>query len=153
MRRQQQDVALLIRWMRDFTEKQQNLFLVLATFLVGFRPSDLQKLVDEDVEDAARTLAATLETAGKGVIYEHPAASATGAQLAASLKTVLAEARTSLATTDRDGALVLRRIEEGSRELRADAPAERTFLELLGRIVRPEGSAPMPDPAPRLIVP
>jgi hypothetical protein len=140
--------------MRDLSEKQQKLFLVVGTFLAGYRPSDLQRLFDEEVEDAARTLAATLETAGRGVIYEHQPASAVGVQLIAALKPILAEARTSLTTTDRDCAVVLRRVEEGSREMRATAPKERTFLELLGRVMHPEATAPAKaDPAPRLIVP
>jgi hypothetical protein len=154
VRQQQHDIAFLIRWMRDFTEQQRRLVLVVATFLVGYRPSDLQRLVDEDVEDAARALAATLETSNRGVIYEHPATSATGSQLVAALKPVLAEARTSLPTTERDCALVLRRVEEGCREVRASAAGDRVFLEWLGRVVRPEGAAPAKaDPAPRLIIP
>jgi hypothetical protein len=162
VRRQQHDIALLLRWVRDFTEKQQKLFLFVATFVARYRPSDLQRLVDADVEDAARTLAATMETASKGVIYEHPAASAAGSHLIAALKPVLAEARTSLATNDGDAVIVLRQIENGCRELRASASEERAFVELLGRMTHPQagaaeeasGSAESArDAGPRLIVP
>ena len=95
------------------------------TFLVRYEPPELQPLIDDDVAEAAAALAATFETASRGVIYEHRPASLPAERLATALKPVLAEAgkgagRLSSVTP----AVVLRRVEEAVRE-RARARAGR----------------------------
>jgi len=135
------------------------LFL-LATFLLRYNAPELQPLIDDDIAQAAGALAGTFETASRGVIYEHQPASLPAARLAAALKALLAEAgKGATSSFERDGAVVLRRIEESARSLHAsDTPNRRALLDLLGRIIRrPEGEEPgdnqaMPEPS-RLIVP
>ena len=128
--------------MRDFTEQQRRLVLVVATFLVNYRPSDLQRLVDEDVEDAARALAATLETSNRGVIYEHPATSATGSQLVAALKPVWP--RREPACRRRSGTVPWSCV--GSRKAAGRSalasPETVCFWSWLGCVMRPDGTAP-----------
>jgi hypothetical protein len=146
-----------MHFVRDFNQRQSELFLVVATFLRRYQPSELQPLVDDDVEEATAALAATYETAARGVIYEHRPASAAAERLGQSLKPALAEARQHHgAAFERDAAVVLRRVESAVRDVRAGAPGERrAFLELIERIVRKtEAADPQGASQPsRLIVP
>jgi hypothetical protein len=156
VRQQQRDVGLLVRLMRDLSERQSRTFLLTASFVVGYKPSEFEVLRDDDVAEAAAALAATYETADRGLIYEHRPASLPAGRLVAALKPLLTEASEKGGVNDRDFAVVLRRVEEGIKEAKAAEPEKtRAFIELLGRIVRPKETTP--DPArpdgPRLIVP
>jgi len=53
VRRQQGDVTVLLQSMRDLNERQSQLFLMTAAFLVRHRPSGIHKLIDEDVAEAS----------------------------------------------------------------------------------------------------
>src|SRR6185503_9006811 len=116
-----------------------------------------QSVIDDDVAGAAGALAATFETAARGVIYEHRPPSAPAERLAAALKPLFAEAGAGGGTSfERDAAVVLRRIEEAVGAMRALEPGNpRPLLELLGRIIRksPSGEAHGEGEAARLIVP
>jgi hypothetical protein len=71
----QRDVGLVVQFVQDFNERQSQLFLLVASFLARFPSPDLQPLIDDDVAEASAALAGTLETAARGVIYEHRPAS------------------------------------------------------------------------------
>ena len=161
VRQQQQDVALLIQFMRDFSQRQSQLFFLIATFLARYEPPELQALIDDDVAEAAAALAATFETASRGVIYEHRPASLPSDRLVSTLKPILLEAGKGAGSAFvRDAGVVLRRMEEASRDARASNPSDRrAFLDLLGRVIRKsdveagaEQGAQTPG-EPRLIVP
>jgi len=156
VRQQQRDIQLLVRFIRDFSERQSQLFFLIDAFLLRYQPPELQLLIDEDVIDAAASLAATSETAARGVIYEHRPASPPAERLVAALKPLLAKAGQGGGTPfERDAAVVLRRIEEAAREARAvDRENRRAFLDLLGRVIpEREEEEPPSSAAPRLIVP
>jgi len=156
VRQQQRDIQLLVRFIRDFNERQSQLFFLIDAFLLRYQPPELQLLIDEDVIDAAASLAATSETAARGVIYEHRPASPPAERLVAALKPLLAKAGQGGGTPfERDAAVVLRRIEEAAREARAvDRENRRAFLDLLGRVIpEREEEEPPSSAAPRLIVP
>lgn len=158
-RQQQRDVELLLQFVRDFSQRQSQLFAMTLTFLVRYQPPELQPLIDDDVAEAAAALAATFETASRGVIYEHQPASVPAERLVAALKPLLSEAGQQGGTAfERDAAVVMRRLEEAVGVLRALAPDNRlAFLELLGRTIRrssPAGDEKSAGTAPqRLIVP
>ena len=142
--------------MRDFSERQSRLFFLIVSFLVRYEPPELQPLVDEDVTEAMAALAATFETASKGVIYEHRPASLSAERLVTSLKPLLAEAGGPGVTGfDRDAAVVLRRVEGAAREVgRRAGGGRRVFVELAGRVVGRETEAEAPDRTPpQIIVP
>jgi len=137
VRQQQRDVGRFIQMMRDFSERQSQVFLLVSTYLVRYEAPELQPLIDADVAEAMTALAATFETAARGVIYEHRPASLPAERLVAGLKPLLAEAGKGGGTAfERDAAGVLRRVEEAVREVRdEDRENRRAFLDLLARIV------------------
>jgi hypothetical protein len=159
VRQQQRDFGVMLEGMRDFSHRQSQLFILVTTFLVRYEPPELQRPVDDDVVDAFGALAATYETASRGVIYEHRPASLAAAQLMNALKPVLAEAGKGAGTPfERDVVTVLRRVAESVTKVRAiENGTARVFLDLLGRVIQakddhgPEAAA-SPD-EPRLIVP
>ena len=133
VRRQQRDVGLLVQFMRDFSERQSQLFFLITTFLARYEAPELQPVIDDDVTEAAAALAGTLETASRGVIYEHRPASLPAERLTSALRPLLAEAGKGLGSAfERDAAFVLRRVEEAARDIRALEPENRrAFLDLL----------------------
>jgi hypothetical protein len=158
IRRQQHDLGVMYQVMRDFSERQSQILFLVSTFVAQYAPDELHAVVDDDVVEAAAALAATYETAARGVIYEHRPASLPAERLVAALKQLLAEAgKGATSSFERDAAVVLRRIDDGVREARAaDQTNRRAFLDLLGRVLAREGAQEKRPDAPetsRLIVP
>jgi hypothetical protein len=160
VRQQQRDLGLLMEVVRDFNERQSQLFFLILTFLVRYDPPELQPLIDDDVGGAAAALAATFETASRGVIYEHRPASLPAERLMSALKPILAEVGAGGGSAfERDAAVVLRRLEDAARDARAvEQENRRALLDAIGRVISrgaPGGNAdpPPPTPEPRLIVP
>jgi hypothetical protein len=158
LRREQHDFEVVADVMRDLNHRQRELLMLVFTFLVRYEPPPLQPVLDDDVAEAAAALAATFETATRGVIYEHRPASRSAARLIAELKPLLAESGKGAGSPfDRDVGFVLRRVEQGVRDAHVQQPDERrAFLSLLERVMTRalgESSPPAPDNAPRLIVP
>ena len=140
VRQQQHDLAWLVSHVRDLNERQSQLFFLVSSFLARYDPGDLHAPIDADVVEGVGALAATLETAARGVIYEHRPASIPAERLVAALKPVLDEVGAGGGTAfERDAAVVLRRIEAAAREVSAE-PRERSgrraFLDLLARIIK-----------------
>jgi hypothetical protein len=158
VRQRQHDLALLVRSMRDFTERQTELFLLTATTLARQEGSDLGRPIDDDAREAVSALAATLETSGRGVIYDHRPSSLPAERLVARLKPLLAKAGGNGGSAfERDAASVLRRLEAAVKDARAVEPENRrAFFDWLTRIMRqmrPAGARADEADAPRVIVP
>ena len=136
-RRQAEDASRLAPTIRHLTERQYELFFLFQSVITRHRPDGLARLVDADVADAAAALAATLETASRGVIYEHRAPSHTGQSLAAAMKALLEEIRKQGAKVyDGEAAIALRAIEQGARTLRAPHESDAVYLELARRMLQ-----------------
>ena len=152
VRQQQRDVGRLVPFMRDLSERQSQLFFLISTFLVRYEAPELQPVIDDDVTEAVAALAATFETAARGVIYDHRPASLSAERLASALKPLLAEAgKGGGSAFERDAAVVLRRVEEAARDVRPNDPRNRrAFLDLLGRVIakHPRRDADPPPNAP-----
>jgi hypothetical protein len=159
VRRQEQDVDRLVPFLRDLNARQSQLFFLIGSFLARYKSPELQALIDDDVAEAAAALAATFETAARGVIYDHRPSSLPADRLATAIKTLLTEAAGNGGSAfDRDAAVVVRRVERAARDVRKNEPANRSaFLDLLGRMIRtPEESSARTGAAAepsRLIVP
>jgi hypothetical protein len=158
IRQQRHDVDVLLPLVRDLNEGQSELFVIAATFLRSYKPGDLETLTDADAAQAFGALAATFETASKGIIYEHRPPSGTAARLLAGLKEALAAGVNRQGSAfERDAAVVLRRLEKAAAEVGAEAPDNpRAFLELVARLMNRQRLESAEEPGPeaqRLIVP
>jgi hypothetical protein len=164
-RRQERDLGFLMAMQEGLSPAQSELYRAVLTFVVGFRSDPLAKVVDEDLADGAASLAATYETAGRGVIFEHRPQSLVAQRFVTDLKAFLvslvAEADSTAAKrVERDAATVLRHIEAGARNVRKsvdEGPA--TALDMISRVVtaaarqrRSKPGGALVEPGPSLLV-
>jgi len=136
-RQQERDVAQLLPTIAHLTERQHQLFFLFHTAIARHTPEGFARLNDDDVAEAAAGIAATLETAARGVIYEHTAQSVVAQRLAGDLTAMLEGMRAQGATVyDREAAIVMRAIEQGARQMRAHAGGDAApYLDLMGRLL------------------
>ena len=158
MRRQQErDVSRLLPTIRHLTERQYQLFFLLHSVIARRKPQGLTRLVDSDVAEAAAALASTLETAGRGVIYEHTPQAPPARELTAEMTAMLAKMREQGATVyDGETVIVLRAIERGAREIKAPEGADAAYIDLMARLLQATAAPPSPagsEPAGAVIVP
>lgn len=159
LRQRRDDTSRLLHATRDLSERQSRAFLALVRFLGAYRAPELQPIADEDLAQAAGALASTLETAARGVIYEHRPDSPGAARLLVTLKPLIAEMnQPPLPGFDREVAVVLRRFEELARPAENDPPHTRRTIDLLSRtLTRIAETSPATEASnasePRLIVP
>lgn len=149
-RQHEADVAVLYPSVQPLTERQHQLFFLFHSAIARHQPEGFGRLVDADVAEAAAAVAATLETAAKGVIYEHSAPAATAQRLAVDLTALLHEIRAQGATVyDGEAALTLRAIEKGARTVGpVSGGGDTAYLELMGRLMQVNRAAPRPETAP-----
>ena len=150
-------MSRLLPTIRHLTERQYQLFFLLHTLIARHRPQGVTRLLDSDIAEAAAALAATLETAARGVIYEHTSQSPPAQALAAEMKTMLAQMREQGATVyDGETAIVLRAIEQGARDVKAPAEGDTAYADLIARLLQVTESPQSPKgaaPASTLILP
>jgi hypothetical protein len=134
-RQQERDVALLLPSIQHLTERQHQLFFLFHTIVTRHQPEGFARLIDEDVAEAAASVAATLETASRGVIYEHAARSLVAQRLGKEMQAALADLRQRGATVyDGEAAIALRAIERGVRDVRASDADPTGYLTLMARL-------------------
>ena len=158
-RQQEVDRAMLLPLLQGLSERQARLFLMLAAVTSRHQPEAFQKLIDDDIAQAAGALASTLETAAKGIVYEHQPASLVAARLMVELKGVVDEVvKNAGPTLERDAATALRRIEHAAKMMGSVKPDTNEFQQLLARVLAPPPQgADEPEPpaaaASSLIIP
>ena len=157
-RQQEMDRAMLLPLLQGLSERQARLFLMFAAVTSRHQPGTIQKLVDEDIAQAAGALASTLETAAKGIVYEHQPASLVAARLMAELKGVVDEVvKNAGSALERDAAIALRRIEHAAKMMGTVRPDTNEFQQLLARVLTPPSGVEPPEapeaPASSLIIP
>jgi hypothetical protein len=156
-RQQDHDVAVLLPTLHGLTERQHQLFFLFQSLIARHTPEGFSRLLDDDVAEAAAAVAATLETAARGVIYDHAAQSLPAQRLASELKATLADIqKQGVRVYDREVAIVLRAIEKGARETRKIEPGDASYLTLMARLLQRNRSGAQPSAeAPRssLIIP
>jgi hypothetical protein len=135
-RQQERDVAVLLPTISHLTERQHQLFFLIHSVIARHIPEALSRLLDEDVAEAAAAVAATMETAGRGVLYEHRPASLPAQRLAREITSMIEEAR-GRGTKIYDGelAITLRAIERGARETRKLTGEDTAYLALVARLL------------------
>jgi hypothetical protein len=149
-RQQEHDVSRLLPTIRHLTERQYQLFFLLQSLIARHKPAGFTRLLDSDIAEAAGALAATLETAGRGVIYEHTPQARPAQALTEEMKTMLTQMREQGATIyDGETVIVLRAIEQGAREVKAPGGGDTAYAELIARLIQVSAAPPSPQgPAP-----
>ena len=127
------------------SEQQLQLFFLLQSMVLSFKPDGLARLSDGDVALAAGALASSLETASKGVIFEESTGSVVAEGLRRALKPVIDEVTKSGGSrVEREVAIVLRGMERGANhEGNVIPPGDTSYLDLVARVFqqRPRGKA------------
>jgi hypothetical protein len=146
-RQQERDVAVLLPSIRHLNERQHQLFFLFHTAIARHTPQGFTRLVDEDIEQAAAAVAATLETSARGVIYEHAPSSLPAQRLATDLTALLEQIRAQGGTvSDAEAATSLRAIEQGARDGKKSGDGTDTFyVSLISRLLhvrRAQGPSP-----------
>jgi len=143
-RRRDRDLEYFLPLIADLSEPQSRLLLLLQAAAIRHATDAVPAVLDADLAEAAASVAETLETARKGLIYEHEAATVPARRLARALKETLSAVHPGAAQVARletDAAVALRRIERGARgaadALPGDAPP--VYLDLLRRILPETG--------------
>lgn len=140
-RQQERDVGFVMAMRHGLTEFQADLFLTLLSFVATLQADPLMKIQDDDLAQGTGALAATYETANRGLIYEHQPQSLLAQRFVTDAKAFLAslEAKADAATTrhiERDAAVVLRHLEAGVRGARKAADeGPATALGMIGRFI------------------
>jgi len=152
-RQQEADLTTLLGVLGRVSESQLQLFFLIQTFITRFKPEAAVRLVDADVAEAAGALASSFETASRGVLYEHQAASVAGEALRRDLKGFLAEVgRGGGSRFEREAIDVLRGIERGAKHETAGIGAGPVgYLTLAARILHEK--VPYSSGGPSLILP
>lgn len=169
-RQQARDLRFLLPRIEGLSEMQYRLLLFFQAAALQHARQAVPSPRDVDVAEAAASVAATIETARKGIIYQHQATSLPAQRLAADLGRALADltrkAGAEAGRLERDAATALRALQDiasaAQLELPDAADPEGSWLAFAARVTRTDGSTPdseegreSPDDkdAPRIIVP
>jgi hypothetical protein len=165
-RRQDRDLQFMVPFLANLTEDQHRLLIYFLAVIGRRADGSAPSLNDRDVADAAAAVAATLETAGKGIIYQHQASSIPAQHLAEeinrSLEEIAARAGSRRSRLERDAAVALRQVAAGATTAAESLPGDESpvFLRLVTRILGAAGASQAEDPAAetpgggsRLIIP
>jgi hypothetical protein len=158
---------MMLPLVQGLSERQAQFFLMLGAVASRHQTDGFQTLVDDDIAQAAAALAFTLETAGRGIVYEQQPTSLVASRLMAELKRTVDEVvKSAGSAAERDAAIALRRIEQGAKAMsayasRTGAPGRQPRSELqhlFARVLAPppgsEATADTPTaPASSLIIP
>jgi hypothetical protein len=162
-RQQERDMRFLLPYITDLTETQYRLFMLAQALVVQHARTAVPAPTDHDVAEGAATVAATLETAGKGIIYEHRTASIPAQrvadEIAAAFRDLATRAGSEGARLERDAATALRALERTAREAQKVVPdsgrPDASWLTFAGRIMDTAGqaaaSAPESD-GPKIVI-
>jgi hypothetical protein len=154
-RQQEADLTVLMGALGQVSEPQLQLFFLIQSFIsrAATKSEGLGRLVDADVAEAVGAIAASFETASRGVLYEQTAASPGAESLRRELREFLAHIGRGAGTRfERMAAEVLRGVERGAKH---EAPGMGSgavdYLSLAARILQER--APEPQSISSLILP
>jgi len=156
-------MRFLLPLLGDLSEAQYRLFMLTQALVLQHARGATPSLLDADVAEAVGTVASTLETAGKGIIYEHRAASIPAQRLATEIARAVAEisqrAGADATRAERDAAVALRRLERTAREAQSAIPdagdARTSWMALAARVMggaRTAAVEPSGEDPPRIII-
>ena len=90
-RQHEADLRALMATLGRLSEGQMQVFFLIQSYFLRPSQTGAPRPLDAEVADAAGALAATFETASRGLVFEHPARTASGQRMAAELREVLAD--------------------------------------------------------------
>lgn len=132
--------------MGRLSEQQLQLFFLLQSIILAFKPDSLARILDIDVAQATGAVANSLETASRRVIFEEATSSLIAEGLRKEIRQVVDEVTKSGGSrAEREVALVLRGIERGAKHedgLVDEGPTG--YLALVGRVLQ-QGSPKPPS--------
>jgi hypothetical protein len=160
-RQRERDAAFLVRLIDGLAEPQVVILSVAQQYLRRYRPTAIPALVDADVTEAAKAMAATLETAARGIVFEHQTPSLPAQRVLAVFRGLQAEIESRRPAPPKALGVVFRRLESASRTAADEVGGgETAFLDFLDRLAagaaERSGGAPDHEPAPdqpRIILP
>ena len=153
-RQQEHDLTVLMTALGRVSEPQLQVFFLIQTLVARFKPEGFSRLIDSDVAEAAGALAASFETADRGVLYEHQAASVVAETLRREIKALLEQlGRGGGSRFEREAAQVLRGIERGARhETPGFGAGDQEYLSLVARVLQEHPRAAA-EATPSIILP
>ena len=136
---------------RQFSEAELQVFFLLASQWVQYRPDGLAPLRDEDIADAATAMAATLDAAAQGLVAHVTGTNTVSEGLRRALDEMVAVlGQQGGAAVAPMAAGVLRGLAHGAQSLQAASPV--AFLDLLRRVMPlPQAEAPADTPSPIIL--
>jgi hypothetical protein len=148
------DVTVLMSTVGRLTEQQLQLFFLLQSMVLSYRPEGFATVTDTDVALAASALAKSLETASKGVIFEETTGSVVADGLRRAMKPAIDEVtKGGGSRAEREVALVLRGMERAARHEGDLIPAgETSYLTLVTRVFQQRPQRTQPD-KPLIVMP
>jgi hypothetical protein len=149
------DLTRLMTTIGRLSEPQLQLFFLLQSMVLAYKPEGLVSVTDADVAVAAGALAKSLETASKGLIFEEATASVPAEDLRRALKPIIEEVtKEGGARAEREVAIVLRGIERGALHAGGHIPDGPTaYLDLVGRVFQQRPQQPKPAQKPLIVLP
>jgi hypothetical protein len=148
------DVTMLMVSLGRLSEQQLQLFFLLQSMVLSYKPDGLARVVDSDVALATGALAGSLETASKGVIFEVATASVVAEGLRRAMRPVIEEiTKNSGSRAEREVAIVLRAMERGARHEGGHIPeGDTSYLDLVGRVFQ-QRPQPRTSEKPLIVMP
>jgi uncharacterized protein (DUF2267 family) len=143
-RQQEMDLRVFLPTVQDLPDEQAEMLWFVLSRVRAFQPDGFVRLTDDEIAEAADSLASTFETAARGLIFEHRPASLAAQRLSTVIKDGLAKLpEASRPGFDRNIAVVLRRVEKGAKEARKQAGGDVTaYLQIVHRLLKPGENAP-----------
>jgi hypothetical protein len=152
-RQHESDLRTLMTALGPMSEAQLQLFFLLQSYLLRTPADGLVRPVDAEVADAANALAATLDTASRGVIFQHRAETVNGQRLATELQAVLQEAgKGGGSRFEREAASVLRAVAAAAGQPAGKPVSSCAYLDLVARVLREGGQEPPLPPDSSIIL-
>lgn len=149
------DVAVLMGTIGRLSEQQLQLFFLLQSMVLSYKPEGLARLVDADVALACGALAKSLETASKGLIFEESTGSIVAEGLRRALKPVMDEVtKGGGSRAESEVAVVLRGIERGARHEGNLLPqGDTAYLDLVARVFQQKPHKAQEPARPLIVLP
>ena len=138
-RQRERDGVWIYGLIRDLSDDEYLALVAMAQAALAHRATAVPQPYDEDLAGAAEAVAATAETAIKGLLYEHQPESVVAARLARAISAALSEPAEG-APPPAVTAAAARRLAHHVRDVRRQSPepADSLYLAFLERALTPE---------------